>query len=89
MTAEPAVSIPAEVEVSQLVESRYSEGRRPSAWKDRASGIDVIATSGGDVLKLQSNGQQSPPQPGWRIVLTGGDALAGYTWTLYGLSREK
>ncbi len=61
---------------------------RPLSWDERVSGSDVVKTQEGLTLKLQSSAQQTPPQPGWVLVLTGGSAEAGYDWTLYGLPRK-
>ena len=75
------------VSVKSVVSSRYPSGRRPLQWDERKEGIDVIRTTSGEELKLLSDGQQSPPEPGWTLMLTGGSAAAGYHWTLYGLPQ--
>ena len=86
--------------VTQVISSRYdhSGGKslrsdlyspdlmRPLSWDERRAGIDVVSVSTGETLKLFSDGGQSVPQPGWEIVLTGGDDATGRIWTLYGLS---
>lgn len=77
--------VPAQVTVQQLVESRYRSGKRPSSWDGRVAGIDTVKTTEGQLIKLKSDGQQSPPEAGWTLIVTGGDAREGYTWTLYGL----
>ena len=74
------------VRVGRVVKSRYSAGFRPLSWDDRKAGVDIIETVEGEVFRLSSSGQQSCPQPGWEIVLTGGDGEQGYGWTLYGLA---
>jgi len=61
--------------------------KRPLSWDDRVEGIDVIVTTAGKRVQLWSDGQQSPPLPGWGIIVTGGDATAGYRWTLYSLAK--
>lgn len=82
------------VTVARRVSSRYDPlyesgrlpaGARPPAWAERRAGIDVIVTGEGQELKLQSDAGQSPPRAGWIVVLCGGDAEAGFLWTLYGL----
>ena len=86
--------LPARIQVSQLVSSRYDDlyaqgllaDRRPSAWEMRRTGIDLVVDADGRIFKLQSGGQQSPPQPGWVIVLRGGSAEQGYEWTLHGFA---
>ncbi len=101
--------LPARVQVSELVSSRYgsswdlggkgcgshssgdlSESRggatqRPLSWDERREGIDVIRTVSGETVKLYSSAMQSPPQPGWVVLITGGSGETGYTWTLYGI----
>jgi len=74
------------VKVGRVLESRYSGGFRPLSWDNRKNGIDLVETVEGEVLRLASSGQQSCPQPGWEIVLTGGDGERGFGWTLYGLA---
>lgn len=81
-------NLPRKVEVLELVSSRYQSGKRPLSWDERAEGADVIKTKEGEVLKLVSEGGQSPPQQGWVLMLRDGDAARGYSWTLYGLSRQ-
>ncbi len=83
---------PARVEVTEVVSSRYDtvEGgivARPSEWDRRLEGVDVVKVSGGNTLRLRSSAMQSPPKPGWVLMLTGGNESEGYAWTLYGLSR--
>ena len=80
--------IPARLEVEQLVESRYQGGQRPLSWDARTEGADVVRTVDGKVLKLASDGGQSPPRRGWIIMVTGGNAETGYEWTLYGLPQR-
>lgn len=79
-------SLPRRVLVQEIVKSRYARDSRPASWDERVAGTDVVRTSEGLVLQLTSDGQQSPPQPGWEILLRDGDA-EGYSWTLYGMPR--
>jgi hypothetical protein len=79
------IELPARVQVAKIVSSRYEGNVRPLDWDCRKSGIDTIQTNDGKLLKLSSDGGQSPPQEGWVLVLTAGDEQAGYAWTLYGL----
>lgn len=76
------------IKVAHIVESRYAGGFRPLSWDDRGAGRDVIETVNGERIVLASSGQQSCPQAGWEILLTGGDEMSGFTWTLYGLSSD-
>jgi hypothetical protein len=84
--------------VTELVSSRYdvSNGEevkvgheRPVLWDDRREGLDLVRAAHGEVVKLYSSYMQSPPKPGWNILLTGGDAVHGYTWTLYGITPHQ
>jgi hypothetical protein len=85
--------LPALVHVDELVSSRYDDlclehrlthGCRPVGWDERRGGIDVVRTREAKLLKLESDGGQSPPKPGWVLILRGGDSERGYGWTLYG-----
>lgn len=83
---------PARIEVTEVVSSRYDSDcggtkARPLAWDDRMEGVDVVRVRGGYTVKLRSSAMQSPPKPGWVLMLTGGSEAEGYDWTLYGLSR--
>jgi hypothetical protein len=75
------------VQVNRVISSRYAGDSRPDSWDLRQAGIDTVEVSGGEVLKLASTPMQSPPKPGWVLMLTGGDK-EGYSWTLYGMSRR-
>lgn len=77
--------LPFEVYIIELVSSRYGNGRRPVSWDDRSDGVDVVRTVDGKLIKLWSSGGQSPPAPGWRIIIAEGDVQRGFSWTLYGL----
>jgi hypothetical protein len=72
--------------VSEMLCSRYAGGERPLSWDDRKEGIDVVRAITGEEVRLKSTSMQSPPKPGWVILLTGGNASEGYSWTLYGIT---
>lgn len=80
---------PKKIKVSELLESRYPDGKRPLSWDLRKEGVDVVLTTDGDTVRLISDGQQSPPKAGQVLMLTGGDPERGYVWTLYGLPRSE
>jgi hypothetical protein len=61
---------------------------RPDNWDERHSGIDIIRTTDGEVLKLLSDGMQSTPKPGWVIMLLDGNHEQGFKWTLYGIPAK-
>lgn len=88
-------ALPDKVVVRSLVQSRYgeSDGRaisdRPLAWDERLAGIDTVQLESGESIALNSDGQQSPPKAGWILLLTGGTAESGYTWTLYGMPASQ
>ena len=81
-------NLPARVVVAETVSGRYDSGSRPENWDDRVSGTDVIRTSDGVTVTLQSDGMQSTPDSGWVLMLTDGDNEKGFHWTLYGLSQN-
>lgn len=78
---------PARVRVAEIVRSRYPGHQRPLSWDRRMAGTDVIRSEEGETLELASDGGQSPPQPGWEVMLTGNRPDGTFTWTLYGLPR--
>jgi hypothetical protein len=78
-------ALPAKVTVTKIVSSRYPNARRPESWDERKAGVDVIHAEEAGQLKLQSDGQQSPPREGWVIMLTDGNPSDGFRWTLYGM----
>jgi hypothetical protein len=80
-------SLPRQVSVAEVIRSRYPYEDRPLSWDERIEGIDVIRTSDDEVIRLFSDGMQSPPKKGWVVVLTGGSDESGYSWTLYGIPR--
>lgn len=81
------MEFPHKLSVASLVSSRYVDNRRPLSWDSRRAGIDVVKAESGQVMNLLSDGAQSPPQQGWTIMLTSGDPVGGFHWTLYGLPR--
>lgn len=85
--SESDLKIPFQARVSDLVDARYRGGHRPNSWDERRSGIDTVRFDDGRVIRLLSDGQQSPPQKGWTILVTGGDSSNGYLWTLYGMPK--
>ncbi len=80
--------IPLRVQVEKYIGGRYSSPGRPDSWDQRKAGIDYIGTVDQRTIKLRSDGGQSAPQPGWVVMITGGNSTDGYCWTLYGLPRE-
>lgn len=83
---------PARIEVTELLSSRYDSTEshkrtRPMEWGERLAGVDIVRVSGGHTVRLKSSPMQSPPKPGWVLMLTDGNDSEGYAWTLYGLSR--
>lgn len=78
-------STPLKVSVCKLVSSRYPTHQRPESWDERRAGVDVVETLDGKVLKLWSDGQQSPPKEGWELMITENAPDGAYRWTLYGL----
>jgi hypothetical protein len=90
--------VPARFQVCELISSRYGapvSGRgfscnpqRPLSWDERKEGVDVVRTLSGEEVKLYSSPMQSPPQPGWVVLITGGSGDTGYTWTLYGIPPQ-
>lgn len=87
MESEALPQVPFRVRVKEVVSSRYPGHERPEKWDGRTSGVDVIQTTEGQKLRLESGGQQSPPQENWEILVTGGDNQQGFTWTLYGIPK--
>ena len=90
----PCEILPCKVIVKEIVASRYGAGtkataQRPSSWDARIAGQDIVKTTDQQQIKLWSDGGQSPPKPGWILVITGGDPIGGYLWTLYGISSNK
>jgi hypothetical protein len=75
------------ITVEKIITSRYEVNKRPASWDQRVAGRDLILATNGEPIPLDSTGGQSPPQPGWVILLTDGSQDTGYHWTLYGLPR--
>ena len=82
------MKFPRKVDVKRLASGRYEDGNRPPNWDERIAGQDVIETSEGEIVVLKSDGDQTPPRAGWRLMLTSGDVTAGFTWTLSGFNRS-
>lgn len=59
---------------------------RPFVWDERCDGVDKIETTEGEVIELWSEGMQSPPKPGW-VILLREQGAEGYAWTLYALPK--
>ena len=75
------------VVVERVVSSRYQDGVRPESWDARREGVDIIALAGGRTIRLWSDGGQSPPRPGWHILLTSAGPENSQRWTLYGVGQ--
>lgn len=80
------------VQVAELISSRYgkSVSERPLSWDKRKAGLDVIRSVDNKVIELWSDGGQSPPQPGWVILVNPGTPnphlpTKGEPWTLFGI----
>ena len=85
--------LPRQIEVLDIISSRYSPGSRPLSWDQRNSGIEIVKTTDGEEITLYSNGGQSTPQHGWVLVLTrqtdqlsAAETQSAYEWTLFGIS---
>ncbi|MCB0324617.1 MAG: hypothetical protein KDD69_13640 [Bdellovibrionales bacterium] len=76
--------LPRRIVVTEVLESRYGPGLRPTSWDDRRAGVDRVRTRKGEELSLFSQGGQSSPAPGWELLLTK-QADSGVEWTLYGI----
>lgn len=87
MKVDSSAGLPKRICVEKIVSSRYSNKERPLSWDERTPGVDIVETSDGEVIKLKSDGGQSPPKQGWIVLLTAGTSESGYNWTLYGLAR--
>jgi hypothetical protein len=83
-------SLPRRVTVRTIIQSRYFNNLRPESWDDRLDGIDTIETTDGERIALSSDGGQSPPQPGWVILLiSSAEGGASIRWTLYGIPKHE
>lgn len=86
MQSDVITKLPVRIKVQEVLSSRYEgQHHRPANWDRRKSGVDVVKTTDGQTIKLQSDGGQSPPQKDWVVLLSKGDAQSGYIWTLYGM----
>jgi len=92
--------LPARIQVQELISSRYGDAYkagdgfddglpRPLSWDARIEGVDVVRSVEGATIKLASSAMQTPPQPGWVLVLTDGSSERGFHWTLYGMPRAQ
>ena len=82
------MNLPKRTKVKKLISGRYGGGKRPLSWDERISGLDEILTSEDEKIILDSNGDQSCPEPGWDILLTSSGKSPGtFKWTLYGISN--
>ncbi|MDZ4785282.1 MAG: hypothetical protein SGJ02_04310 [bacterium] len=88
MQVDSLKEVPVRVVVENIISSRYSDNERPLSWDHRRAGIDVIKTNDNMTLKLLSDGGQTPPKPGWTILVSKGDSELGYKWTLYSMPRN-
>ncbi|MCB0318734.1 MAG: hypothetical protein KDD56_08245 [Bdellovibrionales bacterium] len=88
MASDTLETIPFRDSVEELVSSRYDDNKRPESWDLRKPGKDVVRLKSGKIISLQSDGGQSPPKPGWVILLTDGNSTEGYHWTLYGIPKQ-
>lgn len=75
-----------EVEVEEVIESRYQGHKRPLEWSNRVEGFDIVKLKDGRIIKLYSNAQQDVPKKGWIIVIN--KRTDSYEWTLYGFSDQ-
>ncbi|HMO17188.1 MAG TPA: hypothetical protein PKA63_03490 [Oligoflexia bacterium] len=75
--------------VRGIVKGRYLDGIKPSLWDKRVDGLDIVIDEDGETLCLYSTGDQSTPQPGWEILITGQrpDNPEYLEWTLYGVQK--
>ena len=74
------------VEVASLVFCRYGDSsERPRNWDKRKAGEDRIKLIDGSELSIYSEGGQSPPLAGWKIVIAKSSKEGLPSWTLYGL----
>jgi hypothetical protein len=88
------ITPPCRVQVQGVVSSRYDDvsarkPKRPNSWDERIEGIDVVELVGGGTIRLHSSPMQSPPKAGWILLLSGGNAGQGFTWTLYGIAPHQ
>jgi hypothetical protein len=80
------VKLPKFIVVGKILTSRYANGVRPQSWDQRSSGIEEIESVDGVRFVLNSEGGQSTPQPGWKIMLLSEHSEGAYSWTLQGIN---
>lgn len=85
MTHSTIEKLPCRIMIKEIVSSRYQDHKRPLSWDDRREGVDVVRSDDGREVRLFSDGGQSPPKPGWIILVNDGAPDIGYRWTLYGM----
>ena len=78
--------LPRRITVTNVLSSRYAPGQRPVSWDERTEGEEEVETEESGAIRLNSNGGQSSPAPGWELLLT---TLTpkGYEWTLFGIKH--
>jgi len=79
--------IPFRAVVTSIVSGKYNPGTKPLSWDDRRAGLDVVLSSKGEEIILDSRGDQSTPDTGWEILINGKTGK-GFTWTLYGVQKK-
>lgn len=87
MSNQNSVELPASIQVESIISSRYIGHQRPLSWDERKAGVDVVRSIDQKTIRLMSDGGQSPPQPGWTIIISEGDESSGYKWTLYSMPK--
>ena len=78
------MKLPKSVVVGKTLSSRYSDGLRPMNWDLRCSVVEEVESVEGERFVLASEGGQSTPQPGWKIMLIHEHSEGAYYWTLQG-----
>ncbi len=79
------MKLPKFIVVGKTLTSRYGDGVRPQNWDQRISGVEEIESVDGVHFVLNSEGGQSTPQPGWKIMLLSEYSEGTYSWTLQGI----
>ena len=82
------MKLPKFIVVGKTLTSRYSDGIRPQTWDKRISGVEEVESVDGDRFVLNSEGGQSTPKPGWKIMLLSEHSEGTYSWTLQGISSH-
>lgn len=78
------MKLPKFIVVGKTVTSRYADCVRPQNWDQRIAGIEEVESIDGVRFVLNSEGGQSTPQPGWKIMLLSEHSEGAYSWTLQG-----